>query len=507
MEQHLARSSYCRGQQKVEDGDVTGYYTAEEGMAYTTIVNQAKTTRPKHKNPSTAQKTGLQIDKFLCSQPASKLQQGTSDIAWTQPTGPERDNLFEYPNEEYATDYEEYNTALEDNESDDDEQFFGLGNNTNEGNEGVSLNGENSLDTMDEEMDPRKELMFQFREYCDKAQNFAPLTDAEVAAIKCLATLRKTKAPLSAYESIMEWHFGCKVSESPEYVSRKTLLPKLIERYNIEREFHGVESIVQLPTTNTCVKVITNDAGTAIRSLLTDPRVSDDDYLFFDNDPFAPPPDNITHLGDLNTGLSYRATYDQRINDPTTEILCPIVLYADGCVTGQFANLKLTQLKLCLGIHNAKARSKEYLWRDIGFIPSVKDCVSRGRRIMLDSGHCDGIMAHQDVLATEGVQNNRKANNLEDYHAIIAHCLKSYKAIQDGIYLDFFTEVSCTKESSLSSTLLLLRRITKKPPSFAGIMVQTLVFRAIVESVLCQPHYLVGHWLIFLPNWSRNFAS
>ena len=199
LDQHLARSLYCRGQHEVDDGDMTGYYTAEEGMAYTTIVNQAKTTRPKHKNPSTAQKTGLQIDKFLCSQPASKLQQGTSDIAWTQPTGPERDNLFEYPNEEYATDYEEYNTALEDNESDDDEQFFGWGNNTNEGNEGVSLNGENSLDTMDEEMDPRKELMFQFREYCDKAQNFAPLTDAEVAAIKCLATLRKTKAPLSAY--------------------------------------------------------------------------------------------------------------------------------------------------------------------------------------------------------------------------------------------------------------------------------------------------------------------
>ena len=40
LEQHLARSSYCRGQQKVEDGDVTGYYTAEEGMAYTTILKE-----------------------------------------------------------------------------------------------------------------------------------------------------------------------------------------------------------------------------------------------------------------------------------------------------------------------------------------------------------------------------------------------------------------------------------------------------------------------------------
>ena len=183
LDQHLARSSYCRGQHEVDDGDMTGYYTAEEGMAYTTIVNQAKTKRSKHGNPpsepKTSLKTGqsnLQIQKFLSSQPASKTQQGTDDVAWTQPLSRERDNLFKYPNEEYATDYEEYNTALEDNGSEDDEQFFCMGNNENETNEEVSANGENSPD-MDEEMDPRKELMYQFREYCEKAQEFAPLTD------------------------------------------------------------------------------------------------------------------------------------------------------------------------------------------------------------------------------------------------------------------------------------------------------------------------------------------
>ena len=153
LDQHLARSSYCRGQHEVDDGDMTGYYTAEEGMAYTTIVNQAKTKRSKHGNPpsepKTSLKTGqsnLQIQKFLSSQPASKTQQGTDDVAWTQPLSRERDNLFQYPNEEYATDYEEYNTALEDNGSEDDEQFFGMGNNENETNEEVSANGENLPD-------------------------------------------------------------------------------------------------------------------------------------------------------------------------------------------------------------------------------------------------------------------------------------------------------------------------------------------------------------------------
>ena len=107
LDQHLARSVYCKGQQEVEDGDVTGYYTAEECMAYTTILNQARTKRPKHgippAEPTTGHKPGesnLQIRKFLSSQPASKMQQGTSAVAWTKPTGPERDNLFAYPNKD-----------------------------------------------------------------------------------------------------------------------------------------------------------------------------------------------------------------------------------------------------------------------------------------------------------------------------------------------------------------------------------------------------------------------
>jgi hypothetical protein len=99
-----------------------------------------------------------------------------------------------------------------------------------------------------------------------------------------------------------------------------------------------------------------------VRSLLTDPRVRDEDYLFFDDDdPFAGPPLNFDYIGDLNTGLSYRKTYKKRVTNPAKQILLPIQVYADGCATGQFANLNITQLKIALGIHNAKARDKDYL--------------------------------------------------------------------------------------------------------------------------------------------------
>ena len=311
----MQRAAYCSRQHSREEGDDIGYYTAEEGMAYTSIVNQAKVNRARQESVSMSTETGrnkttnnLNIDKFLSKQTTTKA----SNFPRIRT---ERANLTVYPNEEYATDYEEYATALEDNEEEEDENFFGIGNNEDDTNEEVLNNGGNDGD-LEEDLDPAKELMLQFRKYCEEAQNFAPLTNEECDAIKCLVALRKTKAPLNAYESVMEWHLGCKLGESPDYVSRKTLMKKLKERYNIEEDFHGIQEVVELPTSHTCVKVVTNDAGTAIRSLLTDPRVTDEDYLFFDDNPFSPPPDNLTLLGDLNTGLSYRATYDHVPTSP-----------------------------------------------------------------------------------------------------------------------------------------------------------------------------------------------
>ena len=112
-----------------------------------------------------------------------------------------------------------------------------------------------------------------------------------------------------------------------------------------------------------------------VRSLIIDPRVCDEDYLFFgDDDPFAGPPLNFNYLGgDINTGLLYRETYRQRVTNPAKQILLPIQVYTDGCATGQFTNLNITQLKIALGIHNAEARDLDYLWRDLIFIPHLVD--------------------------------------------------------------------------------------------------------------------------------------
>lgn len=185
--------------------------------------------------------------------------------------------------------------------------------------------------------------------------------------------------------------------------------------------------------------MVTNDAGACMMSLLTDPRVKKSDYTFFGDDPFAPPPVDLDYISDINTGRSYRETWQILIKDDEMRtgpvgkrLLVPTPLYIDGAVTGQFSNLPVTQLKMTLGIFNMKARDKPYLWRDLGMMPHVETNKSRGCRFMMQSRHCDGIMAHQNVLEMEGtVQESNDVNKLEDYHAMLGVILDSFVKLQN----------------------------------------------------------------------------
>ena len=69
-----------------------------------------------------------------------------------------------------------------------------------------------------------------------------------------------------------------------------------------------------------------------IQSLLADPRIMAKDYLFFDSDLFAPPPEDLNYIRDMNTGKCYIDTYNNLITNPQKQILVPTILYVDGTV-------------------------------------------------------------------------------------------------------------------------------------------------------------------------------
>ena len=104
-------------------------------------------------------------------------------------------------------------------------------------------------------------------------------------------------------------------------------------------------------------------------------------------------------------------------------MLLPTPLYIDGAVTGQFSNLPITAFQFTLGIYNMKARNKDHFWQNLGYVPKVAAEKSRGRRLMMELQHADGLMQHQDVLQGEGVPGHNKVKPIQDYHAVLGAVL------------------------------------------------------------------------------------
>ena len=141
------------------------------------------------------------------------------------------------------------------------------------------------------------ELRADWQTYCERSDFFGPLSPQMKKSVKLMAALRKTKASLDTYESVMEWHLKCAGSMPdhgslgicPEYLSRKSLFDALNKRYHMDTGYLQETQIV-LPHNNARANIVWNDAAKVIQSLLTDPRITPDDYLFFGKNPFAPPP-------------------------------------------------------------------------------------------------------------------------------------------------------------------------------------------------------------------------
>lgn len=307
--------------------------------------------------------------------------------------------------------------------------------------------GGNQGQVQEVEFKASKTCSNQFKSYVRHAfQNFANLEEKEQAAVRLMRTLLKKKASLDTYEAVMEWHLntsgklrqGASLGKSEHFVSRKKLMKKLRKRYNMAKKYAKPITIV-LPHTKTKVDVWIKRARDNVQSLLTDPRWKDSDFLYFDNNPFNPPPDNLDYIGDIHTGEGYIETHKRLITKPN-QILVPIPLYIDGAVTGQFDKLQITALKMTLGILNRKARDKEYAWRSLGFVTNYAKEDSRGQKIFAETGHVAANELYMDD-SEEGEEEGKETteDKAADYHAILSVLLRSLRdLIEEGMIFDVF---------------------------------------------------------------------
>ena len=300
---------------------------------------------------------------------------------------------------------------------------------------------------------PSRQAMKEFKAYVrDTYQNSKPLTTKEACAIRIMFTLFKKRATLDTYDAVMEWHLkesgflneGQTLGKSKHFISRKVLMARLKKRYDMRKKYaHPVARI--LPHSKSKVQVYRRHARDLVQSLLADPRWCDEDWLFFPNakgelDPFAPPPENVTHIEDINTGLAFRETYKALITK-RNQVLVALPLYIDGAVTGQFDKLQVTALKMTIGILNKKARNREHAWKTLGLVCNYTKEDSRGKKLLVESGHLAALDMRemQEANEEEGTYTGKEEDpdKAADYHFILAELMESLNELtQEGMVWD-----------------------------------------------------------------------
>ena len=301
-----------------------------------------------------------------------------------------------------------------------------------------------------EDFEPSDMVFKAFKGYVNTAElEFPELTVDEMACIRIMYKLIKKKATLDTYEVVMEWHLResgkllpqQKLSDSKHFISRYRLMKMLRERYNT-KELYAKPVTKVLPHSRAKVTIYRRHARDLVRSLLTHPRWTDEDWLFFDNDPFAGPPENLKHVADINTGKAYLETYKKLITKPN-QILVALPTYIDGAVTGQFDKLQVTALKMTIGILNNNARNKEYAWRTLGLVPNYTKADQRGQRIFLESGHLatEDMFGHDEfgeaLVDEDNIDQGEDVDKAADYHTILEVLLETMRElIDEGMVMD-----------------------------------------------------------------------
>ena len=319
----------------------------------------------------------------------------------------------------------------------------------------------------------------RFKRYC---LDYAPkhilpyLTSPQKVCIQLMELLIRKKAPMDTYPEAMLWHLknskildpNERLKDTDKYIGRETLMKQLMKRYDMDNKKPKTKPLV-LPYTGTKVDLVCYDAASQIESLLTDPRLQDDNYLFYNDDPTAPAPalSEMPILGDINTGIAYQKAVQKYKKDPNHVVL-PIIMYIDEANTGQMKDMPIQALKFTLGIFNRDYRDKPQAWRVLGHVSSITKMISKARKRIRESRHL--ATSTTSFGAEEGLGGgDHSSGPSRDLHAMLDKILESYLELQgkgitwdlrykgktwEGlIFIPFVLFIKCdTKEGDLLCT-------------------------------------------------------
>ena len=244
---------------------------------------------------------------------------GNSDVDFGLPD----DNDDDGPRLEQDSDHQGHNIGYQAGENNNNNEGNGyrLNEDVEEGEEDFNNDGYLNCD-VDTKMRDR------FQAFCMEAKSnwYSELEDAQARGVRLLNILHKKSRALDAYGDVHLWYFQEQgildedqtlKDAKDDYVSREKLLNDLTKRYNMGSKLPIVKPTI-LPFSREKVELVCRDAWGCIEQLLTDPRLTDDDFWFPDGDPFADPPESPSVIGDLQTGRAFRVAHKEYKKTATT---------------------------------------------------------------------------------------------------------------------------------------------------------------------------------------------
>ena len=347
---------------------------------------------------------------------------------------------------------------------------------------------EEESDTEEKEPAASSRGLDDLRTFCRENTFFAPFTRSELAGIKLLDVLRKKKAPMNAYASIFDWHLReegvlsdlqtLKDAGRDHFIGRNTLINRLAGRYNMHHK-KPVEKVVRLPVSKEVVRIPVFDAEDCVVNLLTNPKLEDDDFDFFNEDPLAPPPPDLDYIGNVNTGSAFRETYKRMITGPNQQLI-GIIFYIDGATTGHFVDLPITAVKFSLSIFTREARLKEHTWAILGYLPQVKIAEGRGKKIFQESKHLEAeevdlLDGEGEEIDVDGDQSDDSDTDFtmvkaQDFHFMLSIILDSFvKVINDrGMLWEFVYKNHLYPKVHLKFAIMMVRCDTDEADVLCG---------------------------------------
>ena len=290
---------------------------------------------------------------------------------------------------------------------------------------------------------PDESLLDMYNDLIDNQNNekdtigLETLSLQEKLQVDLLRTLMRLKAPIKTFKEVLDWakrandagfHF------SAEHPSRERLLSNLKVRHHMHT-LKPKQKFLKLPHSQKTVNMVYFDAKSVFASLLTCPILNrDENFLFHGNSPIAPPPDVVSHIGDINTSRGYLDSYHRLVKNPTEDILLPCILAMDKTHCDTFGRLQMEPITISYGLMKHSTRSSPMAMRILGYInhsPNIEETHTEEDINGIPTPTVGAAtMPHMEIPKHSSAH---AAQNANDYHAQLQFILKEsgFLSLQD----------------------------------------------------------------------------